>query len=119
MTLQNHLVNNGFNYDNTYELNKIGKAMASTSGWGLSTNVGAVGNDQIMNNFSEFNAIPTGYRGDEGAFLNLTFTAGFWSSTESTDTEFARYRYLGNLDNFLGDNSANKTYGNTVRLIRD
>jgi len=119
MTLQNHLVNNGFNYDNTYELNKIGKAMASTSGWGLSTNLGAVGNDQIMNNFSEFNAIPTGYRGDEGAFLNLTFTAGFWSSTESTDTEFARYRYLGNLDNFLGDNSANKTYGNTVRLIRD
>ena len=120
MTLQNHLVDNGFNYDSTTELNKIGKAMASTSGWGLSTNVGAVGNDQIMNNNSQFNAIPTGYRGDEGAFLNLTFTAGFWTSTEeSTNTNFAEYRYVGNMDNFLGDFSAEKSNGDTVRLIRD
>jgi uncharacterized protein (TIGR02145 family) len=120
MTLQNHLVDNGFNYDNTSEINKIGKAMASTTGWSVSTNAGAVGNNQITNNSSGFNAIPTGFRGDEGEFFHLNFSAGFWTSTEeSTNTNFAKFRYLGNMNNFLGDLSTYKSNGDSVRLIRN
>lgn len=55
-TLENYLIANGYNYDGTTTDNKIGKAMASTTGWNSSTKTGVVGNDQSLNNSSGFNA---------------------------------------------------------------
>ena len=43
------------------EGNKIAKAMASTTGWNSSTDTGAPGNDQSLNNSSGFNAFPEGW----------------------------------------------------------
>ena len=51
-----------YNYDGTTTGNKIAKAMASTTGWNSSTDTGAVGNDQSLNNSSGFNAVPEGGR---------------------------------------------------------
>ena len=81
-TLENHLVANGYNYDGTTTENKIAKAMASTIGWGSSTNPGAVGNDQSLNKSSGFNAFPEGSRNHDGLFLIEGLNAVFWSSTE-------------------------------------
>ena len=47
-TLENYLIDNGYNYDGTTTENKIAKSMASTSGWNSSTISGAVGNDQNL-----------------------------------------------------------------------
>ena len=61
-TLEEYLIANGYNYDGTTTGNKIAKAVASTTGWNSSTNTGAIGNDQSLNNKSGFNAFPEGYR---------------------------------------------------------
>jgi uncharacterized protein (TIGR02145 family) len=57
-TLENYLIANGYNYDGTTTGNKIAKAMASTTGWDSSSNIGEIGNDQSSNNSSGFNAFP-------------------------------------------------------------
>jgi uncharacterized protein (TIGR02145 family) len=44
ITMQNYLIANGFNYDGTTTGNKYAKALASTSGWTVSSITGAVGN---------------------------------------------------------------------------
>ena len=49
-TLEEYLIANGYNYDGTTTGNKIAKAMASTTGWFSSTETGAPGNDQSLNN---------------------------------------------------------------------
>ena len=81
-TLENYLIANGYNYDDTTEGNKIAKAMVSTTGWNSSTGLGAVGNNQSLNNDSGFNAFPEGYRSYDGSFGNEGYNAIFWSSTD-------------------------------------
>ena len=83
ITLEEHLIANGYNYDGTTTGNKIGKAMASTTGWNSSTELGAIGNDQSLNNSSGFNAFPEGGSLNDGSFSNEGNNAIFWSSTES------------------------------------
>ena len=117
-TLENHLIANGYNYDGTLTENKIAKAMASTTEWYTSTELGAVGNDQSLNNDSGFNAFPEGYRSGNGSFSNEGGNAFFWSSTEY-DTNNAWYRYLSiNLSNLAMPNS-NEQNGFSVRFVRD
>ncbi|MDA9057627.1 fibrobacter succinogenes major paralogous domain-containing protein, partial [Flavobacteriaceae bacterium] len=90
-TLENHLIANDYNYDGTNTGNKIAKAMASTTGWISSTETGAIGNDQSLNNDSGFNAFPEGYRSYDGSFSNEGNSAVFWSSTEySTSNAWGR-----------------------------
>ena len=67
-TLEEYLIASDYNYDGTTTGNKIAKAMASTTGWISSTETGAIGNDQSLNNYSGFNAFPEGYRGNDGSF---------------------------------------------------
>ena len=117
-TLENYLITNGYNYDGTTTGNKIGKAMASTTGWNTSTNTGAIGNDQSLNNDSEFNAIPEGDRNGNGSFGNEGSNAFFWSSTELNSYN-AWYRTLS----FNSSNHYRYTngthYGFSVRFVRD
>jgi uncharacterized protein (TIGR02145 family) len=60
--LKDFLISNGYNYDGSFSENKIGKSLASDSGWNISTEIGAIGNNQSSNNSSGFNAYPMGYR---------------------------------------------------------
>jgi uncharacterized protein (TIGR02145 family) len=117
-TLEEYLIANGYNYDGTTTGNKIAKAMASTTGWNSSTNTGAIGNDQSLNNSSGFKAFPEGSRNYYGSFFNEGLTAIFWSSTEN-NTNNAWYRILIYNTSYLNRDYIYKQLGFSVRFVRD
>ena len=117
-TLEEYLIANGYNYDDTTTGNKTAKAMASTTGWSSSTGTGAIGNDQSLNNSSGFNAFPEGYRISNGSFINEGFNAAFWSSTENI-TNNATLLNLANYGSKLIRGYNYKRYGYSVRFVRD
>ena len=117
-TLEEHLIANGYNYDGTITENKIGKSMASITGWFSSTGEGNVGNDQSLNNDSGFNAVPEGNRYSYGSFDDEGINAIFWSSTENF-TNLAWTRSLFNGFSYLNRNDYYKHYGFSVRFVRD
>jgi uncharacterized protein (TIGR02145 family) len=117
-TLENYLIANGYNYDGTTTENKIAKAMASTTGWNSSTNTGAVGNDQSLNNSSGFNVFPEGMRLSDGYFFNEGIFAVFFSSTEF-NTFGAWNRGLTIDISRLGREGNQKRDGLSVRLVKD
>ena len=120
-TLEEYLIANGYNYDGTTTGNKIAKAMASTTGWNTTTGlVGAIANDQSLNNDSGFNAFPGGSRENDGTFYNEGNLAVFWSSTESI-TIYAWYRLLNNANSSLYRFYGNEheRFGFSVRFVRD
>ena len=80
-TLEEWLIANGYNYDGTTTENKILKAIASSTGWEVSANIGAVGNDQSLNNSSGFSAFPSGYSSNNGSgYYDFTTSTKFWSA---------------------------------------
>lgn len=117
-TLENYLIANGYNYDGTTSGNKIAKAMSSTSGWYNSNYTGSPGNNQSLNNSSDFNAFPVGGRSTSNMFNNEGNVAIFWMITNSSPNE-TYARYLSNdgapLYNYLNS----KKYGFSVRFVRD
>ena len=119
-TLEEYLIASGYNYDGTTTGNKIGKAMASTTGWGTSTstNTGAIGNDQSLNNSSGFNAFPEVIRSNNGSFDVGGYNAIFWSSTED-DPDNAWYRFLNFNSSVLYRYGDYKQVGFSVRFVRD
>ena len=117
-TLENHLIANDYNYDGTTTENKIAKAMASTTGWNSSTDLGAVGNNQSLNNSSGFNAFPEGGRYNDGSFNVEGYNAFFWSSTE-LNPNLARYSLLSFNNSYLFRNYNYKQNGFSVRFVRD
>ena len=117
-TLEEYLIANGYNYDGTTTGNKIAKAMASNTGWNSSTNTGAIGNDQSLNNDSGFNAFPEGARNNDGSFSSEGNITLFWSSTENA-TNDAWYRDLFNPNSYLYRSYGLKQYGFSVRFVRD
>ena len=117
-TLEEYLIANGYNYDGTTTENKIAKAMASTTGWLGSTETGAIGNDQSLNNSSGFNTFPEGVRSSNGSFNSEGGSAIFWSSTEN-NTDSAWKRFLYNVTSNLGRYISSKRDGMSVRFVRD
>ncbi len=121
-TLEEHLIANGYNYDQTATENKIAKAMASEAGWNSSLDdqdinnnwAGAPGNNQSLNNSSGFNAFPEGGRGFNGAFDSDGINATFWSYTENSSSWGLRYNY-----NSLYQDDSTPTLGFSVRFVRD
>ena len=116
-TLENHLIANGYNYDGSTNGNKIAKAMASTTGWISSTEPGAVGNNQSLNNSSGFNAFPEGERFG-GLFANEGNNAIFWSSTELTNGRAMSVVLDYNFGS-IGSYLAFRRNGLSVRFVRD
>ena len=118
-TLENYLIANGYNYDGTTTENKIAKAMASTTGWNSSTELGAIGNDQSLNNNSGFNAFPGGNRSSDGLFEGEGSSAPFWSSTEF-DSDNPFYWSISSIGSGAGIGyGESKQYGFSVRFVRD
>ena len=117
-TLEEYLIANGYNYDGSTTGNKIVKAMASTTGWESSTVPAAVGNDQSLNNSSDFNAFPEGGRYYNGSFINEGFDAFFWTTTWTPST-YPWYYVLYNNAGYLNRNTYDKRYGFSVRFVRD
>jgi uncharacterized protein (TIGR02145 family) len=120
ITLENYLIDSGYNYDNSAEGNKIAQAMASTTGWNYSDEEGAPGNNQSANNDSEFNAVPEGYRsGITSEFQDYGSLAIFWTSSENENDVDAWRRNLDWDSSALIKYGHWKTSGISVRFVRD
>ena len=93
--------------------------MSSTTGWnGFSTTVGAVGNDQSLNNSSGFNAFPLGYRNGEGLFNAAGRGAEIWCFSDFGSQDQWNRNLNENLD-YLVRYSPNEQLGFSVRFVRD
>jgi uncharacterized protein (TIGR02145 family)/uncharacterized repeat protein (TIGR02543 family) len=121
-TLQNYLIANGYNYDDTKDSNKIAKSMAATTDWASNTTTGAIGNDLSKNNKSGFSAFPGGFRSSNGdsTFDSLSYF-GYWWTTDVTGRGGAQvYYYILCYNNgYLNKNYNAMGYGYSVRLLRD
>jgi uncharacterized protein (TIGR02145 family) len=117
--LENQLIANGYNYDDTTTENKIAKAMASTTGWNTSTGTGAIGNDQGTNNSSGFNTFPEGFRDSDASFSSEGLASIFWNFT-MYNSDDASLRFLNfSLSYLLRLEGNAKQDGFSVRFVRD
>jgi uncharacterized protein (TIGR02145 family) len=119
-TLENYLIANGYNFDGTTSGNKIGKSMATATGWNSSYGLGTVGNTYYpaYQNKSCFSGLPGGYRDYYQGFNEVGYYGYWWSSTETSTTN-AWFRYLGYYFEYLYRYGLNKSYGFSVRCVRD
>ena len=117
-SLENYLIDNGYNYDGTTTGNKIAKAMASTTGWNNSERAGGTGNNQSSNNSSGFNAFPQGIRVYGGAFLHSNDLIHLWSNTE-INTDDAWHRNISSYTIDLQRINNSQQNGASVRFVRD
>jgi len=117
-TLENYLIANGYNYDGTTIGNKIGKSLAATTDWYSNTVTGTIGNDLTKNNTSGFSVLPGGGHFAYGTFDTIGKYGFWWSSTEYNTTN-AWSRSLSFQDGGLNRNDYRKSYGFSVRCIRD
>ena len=116
--LENYLIANGFNYDGTITGNKIAKSLASTTDWVTSTIEGAVGNDLTKNNKSGFTALPGGYRSGSSS-SGIGTNAIWWSSTENDISTAWRRSIFYSEPNMVNATINPKTYGRSIRLVKD
>ncbi|MCX6309140.1 MAG: hypothetical protein NTY32_10045, partial [Bacteroidia bacterium] len=86
--------------------------------WNTSTTVGAIGNDLTKNNTSGFTALPGGYRSNYGTFSDVGDNGYWWSSTEYS-TAGAWAGILSCNDYGLLRDYGTKSYGFSVRCVRD
>lgn len=116
--IENYLITNGYNYDGTTTGNKIAKSLAATTNWTADSGTGVIGNDLSLNNKSGFSALPGGYRHAVGDFEYIGNNCFWWVSTEF-DANQAKLRTLFFRSNYLGQSSADKEYGFSVRCVKD
>lgn len=82
---------------------------AGTSHW-VSPNV-------LATNSSGFTALPGGYRSDYGSFNMIGWEGHWWSST--IEREYANGFYIFNIDSFAAITIFNKSFGYSVRCVKD
>jgi uncharacterized protein (TIGR02145 family) len=119
-TLENYLIDNSFNYDGTNTENKYAKALASATGWTSDNSIGTVGNiDYPTNrNATGFTALPGGYRYVDGTFFDIG-NVGFWWSSSEYDANNAWERDLFYFNSDVKRENYLKSYGFSVRCVRD
>ena len=110
---------NDYLCDGTNHSNYIAKALAATTGWNSSSYSCAVGNTSANNNATGFSALPAGrltgssYE-DSGEFAYL------WSSTETGNSNLEIHtRYIGYFHPFMVNQPYSRSYGLSVRCLRD
>ncbi len=121
--LEKHLVLNGYNWDGTTDTTKenlIAKSMATKTDWLTDTTQGNTGCELTNNNKSGFSGLPGGCRGFDVEFYDLGRIGNWWSTTEDDAIpERAWFRYLYYRFSFLYRYSTYKSFGFSVRLIKD
>jgi uncharacterized protein (TIGR02145 family) len=118
-TLVNYLIASGYNFDRSEQDNKIAKAMASKTGWNISTSTGSPGNNPSNNNSSDFNALPIGYRETNGVFFNEGNDVIFWSSSGNYSNSNASYRHLNKDNSSFNHWNYSMKMGYSVRFVKD
>mgnify|MGYP001765752637 CR=1 FL=1 len=118
--LDEYLVANGFNWDNTTAGQKTAKSLAATSNWVISDIPGAVGNTDFpeKRNISGFTALPGGGRNSDGSFSRTGYGGYWWSSSEASPVHaWYRYIYFSFVNVIRGYNY--KLDGFSVRCVKD
>ena len=120
-TLENYLITNGYNYDNTTSGNKIAKSLASITSWSSNSNTGVVGNTDYPSkrNVTGFSVLPSGQRTRyNSGFAYAGVTSNFLTSTAQS----APYVYTRSLNYnqvLTTRDYWEKSDGFSVRCIRD
>jgi uncharacterized protein (TIGR02145 family) len=119
VVLETYLIENGYNYNGTTFMNKIGKSLASIGDWQNSPYTGNVGWNQATNNSTGFTGLPSGYRAYNGNYNSEGNICYWWSSSESSNTLYLYGRSLiyGSEEFHYGDHT--KIMGLSVRCIKD
>jgi uncharacterized protein (TIGR02145 family) len=117
-TLQNFLIANGYNWDDSTSGNKTGKSLAAKTDWIASNVTGTVGNDVASNNRSGFSGLPAGSRYYDVNF-NYIGQIGYWWTASAEDDAHADYRMLNSENEFLDNYLSLKSCGFSVRLVKD
>jgi uncharacterized protein (TIGR02145 family) len=91
--------------------NTAGGTLKSTSTLWNAPNTGA-------NNSSGFNALPAGFRGTGGGYSSLGDLTYFWGSDERNSSQGEYLSLSRNMAN-SAMNGATKTFGYSVRLVKD
>lgn len=116
--LENFLIENGYNYDNTNSGDKLAKSLASTTGWDFSYDDGDIGCYPEKNNRTGFTALPAGRRNYAGGFQAKGVGCYFWSSTLST-TGYPHQRSLWNFNSSFDSIDRHHGNGYSIRCIKD
>lgn len=119
LELRIYLMNNGYNYDGTTSGNKMGKSLASTSGWSNSIVQGAIGNTDFpeKRNSTGFNAFPAGQRAN--GFKEIKDMVFFWSSEAYNDTFGSSWVMHYNDVMLVNLFYSTKNAGQSIRCIKD
>jgi uncharacterized protein (TIGR02145 family) len=109
---------------NNYVSNNLGtsgsvaKALAATTHWISTNDIGAIGNDLTKNNSTGFTALPGGCRFGSGSFSDIDYEGSWWSSTQG-GTYGTWYSVMNHNDSDLGSHYSYKDYGLSVRCVKD
>lgn len=123
-TLLDYLAANGFNYDGTTLSNKVAVAMSEFQGWGYSTGMGCVGNDDYehWHNKSGFSARPAGYRMPMspimGSYLFSTSRTSWWAS-DLFNSELGNIVQIDKSNPVVVTTGAMLPSGNSCRCVKD
>jgi uncharacterized protein (TIGR02145 family) len=115
-SLTDYLINNGYGYEGSGI--DVAKSLAAKSDWKTDATPGNIGNDLAGNNKSGFSALPGGDRINSGSFEGIGIFAGWWSSSESSNTN-AWFRGLFNNLSYIYIGNSNKKYGGAIRCVKD
>jgi uncharacterized protein (TIGR02145 family) len=120
-TMEDYLIANGYNYDDSTSGYKYAKALAFTTSWNSSTVVGAIGNTDFpaKRNITGFNALAGGFcQNSTGIYLEMGEREYWWSSSQCY-INYAYYRYLIYDSYSVSRSYGTKQKGLSVRCIHD
>ena len=118
--LENYLIENNYNWDETTKRNKISKSLASKTDWKTYKRPGTIGNNLESNNKSGFSALPSGNRNSLGVFFGIGANIYWWSSTESVlNIPYAYTRFIEFSHDYLNGADYPESCGFSVKLIKD
>jgi uncharacterized protein (TIGR02145 family) len=128
-TLQNFLIDHGYNWDRRKGGNRIAKSLAAQNGWKPYTIEGMPGNNMKENNRSGFSGLAAGYRFDlrdtiagkppTSSFTAIRHKGAWWSATQATASMAFSYGLGFCREHLIEYNSFDKTCGYSVRLVKN
>lgn len=118
--LEQYLIQNGYNYDNSQTKNGVAVSMVTPNMWPNSSELGAAGNRIYLDymNRSKFSALPSGLRDTNGEFYSQDVEVYWWSSTEDYPY-FAVSRSIRFNREKLFTNTTLQYNGLAIRCVRD
>jgi uncharacterized protein (TIGR02145 family) len=125
-TLQNYLIEHGYNWDGVKSDNRIAKSLAARSGWKPFGIKGMPGNVMKDNNKSGFSGFAAGFRFDSRdsvgwypVFEAIGHKAAWWSASEIDKSTATVYGMGFCVDYLIKYQVWLKTCGYSVRLVKD